>query len=189
MMKTLAAVVLSAGAAHAAPESYAIDKTHSQAVFTFDHHGFAPVTGMLGGITGQIVFDAEAPETSTVTAEIPLSTLATGFAPRDEDMTSSDFLDAEGSPVVTFRSTSVKVTGTNRALITGDLTIKDITREVVLDTVLNKSAPSADGTPTIGLEATTTLLRSDFDAGRSAPANSDAVEVRLAIEAEAATGN
>lgn len=178
-----AAFALAAGAAHAAPEAYEIDTAHSQILFSFDHHGFSPVTGLLTGVEGSITFDADAPETSSVTATIPLNRLTTGHAAQDADILSPDFLGAEASPEVSFRSTAIKVTGRDTALIEGDLTLNGVTRHIILDTTLNRQAPSMSGTPTLGLEATTDLLRSDFDAGRSAPGNSDAVKVRLAIEA------
>ena len=171
----------------AGPQTYTVDTSHSQVLFAFNHHGFADVVGMLGGVTGTIVFDREAPETSTTEVRLPLSSLTTGHAERDHDILSADFLGAEASPEVVFRSTSIRVVAENRALITGDLTLNGITKAVVLDTVLNKDAPSGKkATPTLGFSATTTLLRSDFGAGRSAPSNSDTVEVRLFLEAKAA---
>lgn len=179
----VAALALSATAAFAAPEAYEIDAGHSQVLFSFDHHGFSTVTGLITGVEGAISFDAEAPEASVVTATIPLSRLTTGHEAQDADILSPDFLDAQASPEVSFRSTSITVTGTDTALIEGDLTLNGVTQHVVLDTVLKRREPSSKGTPTLGLEATTTLMRSAFDAGRSAPANSDAVKVRLAIEA------
>ena len=183
-----AALALSATTAFAAPEAYEIDAGHSQVLFTFDHHGFSQVSGLITGVEGAITFDAEAPETSLVTATIPLSKLTTGHEDQDSDILSPDFLGAEASPEVSFRSTSIKVTGVDTALIEGDLTMNGVTQHVVLDTVLKRQEPSSKGTPTLGLEATTTLLRSAFDAGRSAPATSDAVKVRLAIEAKKVEG-
>lgn len=189
MIKTsawAAALAITAGAAMAAPQTYAIDTAHSQASFSFDHHGFSPVTGLITGIAGTIDFDPEAPATSSVTATIPLAGLTTGHAAQDADILSPDFLGAEAFPEVTFRSTGIEVTGATTAFIAGDLSMNGITQPIVLDATLNRAAPSAKGLPTIGLSATIILLRSRFDAGRSAPANSDAVRVSLAIEATAA---
>jgi polyisoprenoid-binding protein YceI len=77
------------------------------------------------------------------------------------------------------------VTGENTALITGDLTIKDTTRTVVLDTVMNKKADAhpMNNRPWIGFDATTTLLRSDFGVDMAVPFISDEVELRISIEA------
>ncbi|MEE2859449.1 MAG: YceI family protein, partial [Pseudomonadota bacterium] len=77
-------------------------------------------------------------------------------------------------------------TGDNTALITGDLTLNGITKEVVLDTVLNqKGNHPMENKPWLGFDATTTLLRSDFDMAMFAPAVSDEVEVAISIEAMA----
>ncbi|WP_206614878.1 YceI family protein [Paenirhodobacter populi] len=170
-------------AAYAEPQAYRIDTSHSQAVFSFNHHGFSQVSGILTGISGTILFDRDAPEASSVTAAIPLASLTTGHEDQDRDILSPDFLGAEKAPEVTFRSSSIEVVGIDRALIGGELSLNGITKQVVLDTVLRKDGVSMKGTPTLGLEATTTLLRSDFGAGRSAPDNSDMIEVRLSIEA------
>lgn len=188
MLKLLSAVAIlvsTVSGAHAQPQSYWIDTDHSQVTFTFNHHGFSAVNGILTGITGDIIFDKEQPAQSNVTAQIPLSKLTTGHAEQDRDILSTDFLDAGASPVVTFQSGTITVVGANRALINGNLTLNGVTKPVVLDTVLNKDANSMKGVPTLGLHATTTLLRSDFGAGRSAPNNSDLIEIHLAIEASA----
>lgn len=174
-----------AGIARAEPQTYQIDTSHSQVLFSFNHHGFADVVGMLGGVTGTIVFDRENPAASSTDVKLPLASLTTGLAARDQDILSEDFLGAEKAPEVTFRSTAIRVVAGDRALITGDLSLNGVTRPVVLDTVLNRDAPSVKGRPTLGLHATTTLLRSDFGAGRAAPSNSDLVEVKLFIEAQA----
>ena len=94
--------------------------------------------------------------------------------------------------MVSFVSTGIEVTGDNTALITGDLTMNDVTKSVVLETTLNQKAPypfgPKQGTPTLGLDATTTLLRSDFNLGAFAPAISDEVEVVISLEAWEAEG-
>nr|WP_128255242.1 YceI family protein [Falsirhodobacter deserti] len=183
IMAWAAALAITGGSAMAAPQTYDIDTAHSQVLFSFDHHGFSPVTGLITGVAGVISFDAEAPTSSSVTATIPLTRLTTGHEAQDADILSPDFL---GAAEVTFRSTRIEVTGTDTAFIVGDLTLNGVTQTVTLDATLNRAGLSAKGVPTLGLSATTTLLRSAFDAGRSAPANSDAVRVTLAIEATAA---
>lgn len=183
-----AALILSAGTAFAAPEAYVLDPSHSQIVFAYNHLGFSTTTGMFGGIEGQISFDADAPETSTVTASFPVTSMLTGFAERDQHFLSADFFGGEGKDeTVTFTSTSIEVTGDETAKITGDLTLNGVTKEVVLDTVLNQQGthPMANK-PWMGLDATTTILRSDFNVGMFAPAVSDEVEIHISIEASKA---
>jgi len=103
---------------------------------------------------------------------------------------SGDFFGAEEGDMISFSSTSIEVTGDDTAKITGDLTMNDVTKSVVLDAKLNKMAPfpfgGNQGKDWAGFDATTTLLRSDFGLGAFAPAVSDEVEVRISIEALAA---
>ncbi|RJL16419.1 YceI family protein [Paracoccus siganidrum] len=192
MIKTTAltaAFALAAGAALAEPQAYVFDTSHSQIVFTYDHLGFSTTTGMFSGIEGNISFDAEDPANSSVEASFPVSSLMTGDDERNKHFLSDDFFGEAGEPTVTFVSTGIEVTGDNSALITGDLTLNGVTRETVLDTVLNQQGDHPmENKPWLGFDATTTLKRSDFDLGMFAPAVSDEVEVSISVEAMAAEG-
>lgn len=182
-----AALALAAGAALAEPQNFVFDTTHSQIVFDYNHLGFSTTTGMFSGVTGTIVFDAEDPAASSVNASFPVASLMTGDKGRDEHFLSADFFGSEAAaPEVTFVSKSIEVTGDNTALITGDLTLNGVTKEAVLDTVLNQQGnhPMANK-PWMGFDATTTLKRSDFNMGMFAPAVSDEVAVTISVEAMA----
>ncbi|MDG1168687.1 MAG: YceI family protein [Sulfitobacter sp.] len=185
-MKTLmfaAALALGATSAFAA-EKYVLDSSHSQVVFNYDHIGYSTTFGMFSGFEGEIMFDEAAPDNSSVSVSMPLMSMFTGWEQREAHFMSPDFFGAAEGDLVTFTSTSIEVTGDNTALITGDLTMNDVTKSVVLDAKLNKADvhPMA-GKPWMGFDATTTLLRSDFNVGAFAPAVSDAVEVRISVEA------
>ena len=97
---------------------------------------------------------------------------------------SADFFGATEDEMVTFTSTGIEVTGDNTALITGDLTLNGVTKSVVLDAKLNQASdhPMANQ-PWAGFDATTTLLRSDFNVGAFAPFVSDEVTIQISIEA------
>lgn len=180
-----AALLVAAGsAAQAAPERYELDPAHSQVVFSFDHLGFSTIWNVLPGFEGEILFDEEDPAASSVNVSVPTTSLFTGWDPRYEHFMSGDFLDAETNPTISFVSTGIEVTGEDTGLITGDLTVNGITRPVVLDAKLNKKAqhPQANK-PWIGFDATTTVTRSDFDAGLFAPFVGDEIEVRITVEA------
>lgn len=181
---TFAATLLLTAPAFAEPVTYNIDPSHSQAVFNYEHLGFSTTTGMFSGWEGTIAFDEADPAASTVEVSIPASAMFTGWEARDEHFSSPDFLDAAANDVVSFKSTAIEVTGDDTANITGDLTLGGVTKSVVLDAKLNQMGdhPQAQ-TPWIGFTATTTLLRSDFDAGAFAPFVSDEVQVFLSIEA------
>ncbi|KQI69641.1 hypothetical protein AN189_04395 [Loktanella sp. 3ANDIMAR09] len=171
----------------AAPAPYTLDASHSQVLFSYDHLGFSTTYGLFSGFDGEISFDAEDPAASSVSVSFPVRSMMTGWEARFEHFMSEDFFGAAEDDMVTFTSTAIEVTGENTALITGDLSMNGITKEVVLDTVLNQAGqhPMAEKA-WLGFDATTTLLRSDFEVGAFAPFVSDEVQVMISIEAEAA---
>ncbi len=173
-----------ATSASAEAEKFAFDASHSQITFSFNHLGFSTTTGMFSAFDGEIMYDDEAPENSSVTASFPVISMFTGWEKRDAHFMSDDFFGATEEEMVTFTSTLIEVTGENTALITGDLTLNGITKSVVLDTTLNNMGihPQANK-PWMGLDATTTLLRTDYDVGKAVPFVSDEVEVHISIEA------
>ncbi|WP_171173456.1 YceI family protein [Ruegeria sp. HKCCD8929] len=192
MFKTAAtalAVLLSMGASAALAESgtYKLDPGHSQVMFSYNHIGFSETFGMFSGFSGEIEFNEDDPSASSVTVSMPVKSMITGWDARLQHFMSDDFFGAKDSDVVTFASTSIEVTGDNTANISGDLTMNGITKPVVLETTLNKSAPypfgPKEGTPTLGLAAKATVVRSEFELGAFAPAVSD--EIRLLINIEA----
>jgi polyisoprenoid-binding protein YceI len=187
MRKTLlaAALTLGASAAFAAPETYELDASHSQIVFSYNHLGYSTTYGMFSGFEGEIMFDQENPANSSVTVSMPVRSMLTGWEKRFEHFMSDDFFGAAEGDMVSFTSTAIEVTGEDTAKITGDLTMNGVTKSVVLDAKLNKveGHPMKNGQPWAGFDATTTLLRSDFGVGQFAPAVSDEVEVMISIEA------
>ena len=184
-----AAVIALAGAtsAFAAPEKYTLDSSHSQILFSYNHIGFSTTYGMFSGFEGEIMFDQEDPANSSVSVSMPAKSMITGWEQRLGHFMSPDFFDASDDEMISFTSTSIEVTGETTAKITGDLTLNDVTKSVVLDAVLNKAGqhPMA-GKAWAGFDATTTLLRSDYGLGAFAPAIGDEVEVQISIEAQKA---
>jgi len=179
------ALAVAASTAHAVPETYALDPSHSQVVFTYNHLGFSTTTGMFSGFDGEIRFDEDDPANSSVEVSMPVMSMFTGWEEREEHFMNDDFFGAEEGDMVTFTSTDIDVTGEKTAKITGDLTMNGITKSVVLDTVLNQKTEShpRNNRPWMGLDATTTLKRTDFELGQFAPYVSDEVEVEISIEA------
>lgn len=183
LLSGAAALALCAAPALAS-ESYTLDSSHSQIVFSYDHLGFSTTYGMFSGFEGQIQFNAEDPAASAVNVSFPVKTMFTGWEKRDAHLFSADFFDAADDEMISFASTSIEVTGENTALITGDLTVNGVTKAVVLDTVMNQSAehPMAKQ-PWLGFDATTTLVRSEFGLGAFAPFVGDEISVTISIEA------
>ena len=184
LSSALTAAIATTAAAEAT--TYALDASHSQIVFSYDHLGFSRTTGMFSGFEGTINFDEADPAASSVEVSFPAASLITGWPAREGHFMSDDFFGAEANPTVTFTSTAIEVTGDNTGLITGDLTINGITQPVTLDAKLNQAGehPMAKQ-PWLGFDATATLLRSDFDMGQFAPFVGDEIDIYISIEATA----
>ena len=174
-------------AAFAEAEKYTLDPSHSQIVFSYNPLGFSTTYGMFSGFGGEIMFDQDNPAASSVSVSMPVTSMITGWEARLGHFMSPDFFDANADEMVSFVSTGIEVTGDNTALITGDLTLNDVTKSVVLDAKLNQAMvhPMA-GVPFAGFDATTELKRTDFDLGQFAPFVSDEVQVMISIEAQKA---
>ncbi len=188
MMKYMvmaAALTMGATGAFAAPETYTLDPSHSQVVFSYDHLGFSTTYGMFSGFEGEIMFDQDDPANSSVNVSIPVRSMLTGWEKRFQHFMSDDFFGAAEGDMVTFTSTGIEVTGDTTADITGDLTMNGVTKSVVLAAELNKSDghPMKDGQAWAGFDATTTLKRSEYGMDFAVPAVSDEVEVMISIEA------
>lgn len=168
----------------AKPVIYTIDPTHTATVFTWDHFGFSTPAGNFSDIQGKIIVDNDKPEKSAVHVTIPLTSINTNVKALDEHLLKADFFDAQKYPTITFKSTKVETKDKKNFKITGDLTIKGITKPVVLDAVLNKQAehPMAK-VPAIGFNATTSFDRSAFGVGAYVPNVGDKITVNITTEA------
>jgi polyisoprenoid-binding protein YceI len=157
-----AALVLCAPLA-AQEGTWRIDPNHSAAYFSVRHLMISTVHGTIGGIAGVMHYDPRHPADGTVEATIDCRTLNTGVAKRDEQMKGPDFFDTKKYPLMKFKSKRVQPAGQDQLKVTGDLTINDTTREVVLD-VEGPSAPvkDAQARQKIGLNAATKINRKDF---------------------------
>ncbi|GHE31175.1 YceI family protein [Vulcaniibacterium thermophilum] len=186
MLKSVALAVLLAAvaSAHAAPRSYRIDPAHTSVIASWNHLGFSNPVAHFGEVEGTIVYDAEKPEASRVEVTLPLTGLDSHVPKLDEHLRSADFFDAARHPAITFRSTRVEAAGANRLKVTGDLTVRGVTRPVVLDVVVNKVGEHPmTRKPMAGFDASTTLKRSEFGLGRGVPNVSDEVTIRISTEA------
>ncbi|MET0329675.1 MAG: YceI family protein [Luteimonas sp.] len=170
--------------------TYILDPAHTDVIAQWSHFGFSNPVAHFGQVDGRIVYDAENVGASSVEVTLPLSGLNSHVAKFDEHLRSADFFDAAKFPNATFRSTSVEAAGTNKLKVTGDLTIKDITKPVVLDVTINKfgEQPMAKRAAA-GFDAVAQLKRSDFGLGMAAPNVSDEVELRITTEAIVAEGD
>ncbi|MEY8828041.1 YceI family protein [Sedimentitalea sp. XS_ASV28] len=182
-----AALGIAATAVAAEPVEYTLDSGHSQILFKYDHLGYSTTAGMFSGFEGTIIFDAENPEASSVEVSMPVKSMLTGWQERFEHLMSPDFFDASDDEMVSFVSTGIEVTGEDTALITGDLTLNGVTKEIVLDAKLNQaSMHPMQNKPWAGFDATVQLLRSDYNLGKFTPFVGDEVDIEISLEAQAA---
>ena len=188
-----APVDAAAAAAPAAPEAaaiqiaagtYKLDPSHTDVLVQWNHMGFSNPTAHFGNADGTLVYDAADVGKSSVEVTLPLSGLNSFTAKFDEHLRSADFFDAAKFPTATFKSTKVEAAGTNKLSVTGDLTVKGVTKPVVLDVTVNGAGEHPMmKVPSVGFDATTTIKRSDFGIGAYAPAVSDDVKIRITTEA------
>jgi polyisoprenoid-binding protein YceI len=141
--------------------TWSIDSAHSSVGFSVKHMMVATVRGDFAGVEGVIHFDEAEPTHSSVQVRIPTASINTGMATRDEHLRSGDFFDAEHFPFLTFKSTGIAADG-DAFKVRGDLTIRDVTRPVVLDATIDGIAPGMKGDRLAGFEAHTKIRRTDW---------------------------
>jgi polyisoprenoid-binding protein YceI len=179
----LASVLLAFGTAHAAALTYKLDTNHTMVLASWDHFGYSHPVAYFGQADGTLVYDAAKPEAASVQVTLPLAGLDALIPDLTEHLRSPDFFDAEKYPAITFKSTKVEAAGEGKLKVTGDLTIRDVTKPVVLDVTLNKAGEGRNGQPKIGFDATTSISRSEFGVARFVPNVSDRIELRISTEA------
>ena len=181
-----AALVLAtavAASAFAAPQTYVVDGTHTLPRFSYSHFGLSTQLSRFNKTTGTIVFDKEA-RSGSVDIVIDMTSVDTGVALFDEHIQGADFLDTTTYPTATFKSTNVVFEGDKPAAVEGNLTIKGVTRPVTLRVTSFQNMPHPMlQKDAIGANATVTVKRSDFNAGKYAPNMGDEVTIDIPVEA------
>nr|WP_246373239.1 YceI family protein [Lysobacter spongiae] len=178
------ALSVASAAAFAAPVSYDIDPNHTDVVASWSHFGFSNPIAHFGDVDGTITYDADNVGQSSVSVTIPLSGLESHVPDFNDHLRSADFFDAATYPEITFKSTRVEAAGDNKLRIWGDLSLHGVTREVLLDTTINKLGVHPLGKrEAAGFDATAVIKRSDFGVDKYAPNVSDQVQIRITVEA------
>jgi polyisoprenoid-binding protein YceI len=182
----LAAVAGLASAASAAVETYTIDPVHSSVGFKIRHF-VSNVPGAFTKFSGTITVDRDNLENSSVETVIDVGSLNTFNDHRDADLKTANYFDATNFGSITFKSSSWKKTGDDTFDVTGNLTIKGTTKEVVLKVKLLGFGPGMKGAMLSGWEASTTLDRLDY--GVTGPAMlgkamGDEVTIMIGVEAD-----
>ena len=178
-----AALAAASFAAQAAPVTYTIDNSHTYPYFTYDHLGFSKQTHRFDKTTGTVTLDRKA-KTGSVDVVIDTTSVNTGYALFNEHIQAADFFDTQVYPTITFKSTGMKFKGDQPAGVTGNLTIKDVTKPVTLKLTHFKCQPHPMlKVEACGANATTQVKRSEFNMGKNVPFVSDEVTLTIAIEA------
>jgi polyisoprenoid-binding protein YceI len=173
----------------AATSTWKIDPQHTAAQFSVRHLTISTVRGGFSKVTGTIQFDDQDMSKASVDVTIDVSTVDTREPARDKDLRSEKFFDVEHFPSMTFKSTKVEQAGAGKLKVTGNLTIRGATKEVVLD-VDGPTAPIKDpyGNQRAAINATTKINRQDFGVKWNSTIDGGGVvvgdEVNINIDAE-----
>jgi polyisoprenoid-binding protein YceI len=166
-----------------------IDPSHSAVAFSVRHMVVSKTRGRFTKWSGQLRFDAEDPEISSVEVTIDPASIDTADAQRDAHLRSADFLDVEKFPTASFRSTNVEEVDPGRYRITGDLSIHGVTNSVTLDVTYEGSGKDPWGGERAGFSGSTSIDRKDFGLRWNQALETggvlvgDKVEITLEIEA------
>ena len=182
-----AAAALAAPAATAA--TYKTDQGHTEVQFSWSHVGVSVQSAEFTEVDGTLDIDPANPEAASLNVTINTASLASGFGPLNDHLSSADFLEVETYPEITFVSTGVEKTGDKTAKVTGDLTIHGNTKSVVLDTTLTHLGDHPLGGSFeyyqgdwAAFEATTTIDHTEFGVG---PFSTGPISIRIVTEMKA----
>lgn len=185
ILRVALGVVLAFAATPLLAAPYTFDTTHTQVVFSWNHFGFSHPAAQFGEVGGTLEFDAAHPTRASVKATVVLASVNSNVAALDKHLQRNDFFDSAKYPTATFKSTKVEQgAAPNRLKVTGNLTLRGVTKPIVLDVTLNKVGPyPGRGIAAVGFDATTTLTRSQFGITTYLPEIPDKVEVHITSEA------
>ena len=169
--------------------TFNIDKSHSDVTFQV-RHLITRVSGRFSDYSGTIEFDADNPSQSKVAFTIQAASIDTAEAKRDEHLRSDDFFSAEKFPTLSFRSTKISPRGGDVYDVEGDLTIRDVTRRIVLPVTHLGTAKDPWGNEKLAFEAETKINRKDFGLNWNAALETGGFlvgdEVKISIQVQAA---
>jgi polyisoprenoid-binding protein YceI len=142
--------------------TYAIDAAHSRFGFVARHAMVTKVRGAFNEFDGTATIDGTEPSRSSVSVELDVASIDTRNSQRDDHLRNNDFLDAANYPKITFTSTSIEHDGGDEFLVTGDLTIKGVTKSVTIPLEFQGAAKDPFGNDRIGFEGELAINRKDW---------------------------
>jgi len=159
--------------------TYKVDPYHTQVIWKVDHMGISPLYGAFGDPSGSLTLDPRNPAAAKLSVTFAMTNLITTTPKLTEHLSGGDFFDIAKFPTATFVSTAVAADGT-KAKITGNLTVKGVTKPVVLDAEFyGAGANPMSKKLNIGFKAETKIKRSDFGLGYGVPMVGDAVSLKI----------
>lgn len=181
------ALLLASAAATAAVNSpsgaYVLENTHGYITISYSHLGFSNPQVGFNTFTVDVDLNAEDPSKSSVKVNIDPNSIDSRVAEFDAHLKGEKFFNTAAHPAITFESTSIKMTSDTTADITGNLTIKGNTRPVILAATLNKAdMHPMRKVPTMGLNASAKVNRSEFGLGEYVPMVGDEVTISISVE-------
>lgn len=168
---------------------YSLDATHTRIGFSARHAMVTTVRGQFDEFEGSAHLDLNNPAASSANVRIKVASVSTGQEQRDAHLRTGDFFDAEVFPEIVFASTKVEKFDEETLLVTGDLTIKDVTRPVTVEFTLNGSAKDVYGNLRVGFEGSATISRKDWGLSYNAALEtggvliSDKIKLQLDVSA------
>lgn len=163
--------------------AYILENTHGYITFSYSHMGFSHPQVGFNTFTVDLDLNADDPSKSVVKVNIDPNSIDSRVPDFDKHLTGEKFFNTAAHPAITFESTAISMTSEDAAKITGNLTIKGITKPVTLDAKLNKAAiHPMRKVPMLGLDATTTVKRSEFGLGEYVPMVGDDVTITISVE-------
>ena len=168
---------------------YGLDDHHAYISFTYSHIGFSTPHVGFRKFDASLTLDSAKPENSAIEVVIDTTSVDSRVEEFNGHLRGSNFFDTDNYPQATFKSTRIAANEDGTFDVTGDLTIKGITKSVTLDATLNKAAMHPmRNIPTVGFSAETQILRSDFGMDRAVPAVGDEVTIYITVEMPQKTG-
>jgi polyisoprenoid-binding protein YceI len=143
-------------------KQWIVDTAHTNINFSVPHMMIAEVSGNFKAFEGTVVSSRDDFSDAAIDVTIKAASINTEHPDRDAHLRSADFFDAEHYPVITFKSTKTEVKGSGKLEITGDLTIRGITKQVVLETKFKGTAVNPWGKLIAAFKATTTINRKEW---------------------------
>ena len=162
---------------------YGLDDHHAYISFTYSHIGYSTPHIGFRNFDANLTLDSENPQNSEIEVVIDTTSIDSRVDEFNGHLRGSNFFDTDNYPQATFKSTRIEGTGEDTFNVTGDLTIKDVTKSVTLEATLNKAAMHPmRKIPAVGFSAETTIMRSDFGLDRAVPAVGDEVTIYITVE-------